>query len=65
MDNQLIATITISKHRSGQHYVRVQDSKGKWHEQSVDRFTSIGWNELRLLVTVLARDMSGENQLPF
>jgi hypothetical protein len=65
MENELVATFTLRRGSTGKHYLRLQDARGKWQEISLDRYTSVGWNELRLLWSQLAQDLTGENQLPF
>jgi len=64
-ETDLVATFTVLRGASGKHYVRVQDAKGKWQERSIDRYTSIGYQELLLMWRNLANDLTGENQLPF
>jgi len=65
MDTQHVATWTLARHASGQHYLRVQDAKGKWQERSLERYTTVGWNELKAIWLQMANDLQGGNQLPF
>lgn len=65
MDQELVCTYTLTRRQGGQHYLRIQDGKGKWFELSLDRYTSVGWNELKFLWRQMAHDLQGENQLPF
>ena len=64
-DKDLVATFTLWRRANGQHYLRVQDAKGKWKEISLDRYTSVGWNELHVIWCAMSNDLQGENQLPF
>jgi hypothetical protein len=65
METEVVCTWTLTRRGGGQHCLRIQDAKGKWFEISLDRYTSVGWNELKFIWRQMSNDLQGENQLPF